>query len=114
MEPPSARSYPPPSRAWYAVGVLTLIYVFSFIDRQILNLLVKPIRRDLGITDTQMSLLMGFSFAVFYTFFGIPIAVVRRETNGWKWPVFQFAYMFTLAWVLAFLTWQGGKLLGLG
>ena len=71
MEPPSARSYPPPSRAWYAVGVLTLIYVFSFIDRQILNLLVKPIRRDLGITDTQMSLLMGFSFAVFYTFFGI-------------------------------------------
>jgi MFS family permease len=53
------------------VGVLTLIYVFSFIDRQILNLLVRPIRRDLDITDTQMSLLMGFSFAVFYTFFGI-------------------------------------------
>ena len=69
MEPP--RAYPPLSRAWYAVGVLTLIYVFSFIDRQILNLLVKPIRRDLGISDTQMSLLMGFSFAVFYTFFGI-------------------------------------------
>ena len=68
MEP---RSYPPLARAWYAVAVLTLIYVFSFIDRQILNLLVKPIRRDLAITDTQMSLLMGFSFAVFYTFFGI-------------------------------------------
>jgi len=43
-------------KLWYAVGVLTLIYVFSFIDRQILNLLVKPIRRDLGISDTQMSL----------------------------------------------------------
>jgi ferrous iron transport protein B len=42
------------------------------------------------------------------------IAVVRRETNGWKWPVFQFVYMFVLAWVLAFITWQGGKLLGLG
>lgn len=69
--PPSAHSYPSPGRAWYAVGALTLVYVFSFIDRQILNLLVKPIRRDLGITDTQMSLLMGFSFAVFYTFFGI-------------------------------------------
>jgi MFS family permease len=55
------------------VGVLTLVYVFSFIDRQILTLLVKPIRRDLGINDTQMSLLMGFSFAVFYTFFGIPL-----------------------------------------
>jgi len=59
--------------AWYVVGVLTLVYVFSFIDRQILNLLVGPIRRDLAISDTQMSLLMGFSFAVFYTFFGIPL-----------------------------------------
>jgi MFS family permease len=65
--------YPAPSYAWYVVGVLTLFYVFSFIDRQILNLMVGPIRRDLGISDTQMSLLMGFSFAVFYTFFGIPL-----------------------------------------
>ena len=65
--------YPPAGYAWYVVGVLTLVYVFSFIDRQILNLLVRPIRRDLGISDTQMSLLMGFSFAVFYTFFGIPL-----------------------------------------
>lgn len=63
--------YPPVRYAWYVVGVLTLVYVFSFIDRQILNLLVRPIRRDLAINDTQMSLLMGFSFAVFYTFFGI-------------------------------------------
>lgn len=63
--------YPPIRYAWYVVGVLTLVYIFSFIDRQILNLLVRPIRRDLAITDTQMSLLMGFSFAVFYTFFGI-------------------------------------------
>jgi MFS family permease len=55
------------------VAVLMLIYVFSFIDRQILSLLVGPIRRDLGISDTEMSLLMGFSFAVFYTFFGIPL-----------------------------------------
>ncbi|MCI0661408.1 MAG: MFS transporter [Acidobacteria bacterium] len=59
--------------AWYVVGVLTLVYVFSFIDRQILSLLVRPIRRDLGISEVQMSLLMGLSFAVFYTFFGIPL-----------------------------------------
>jgi MFS family permease len=65
--------YPPRAYAWYAVGVLTVAYVFSFIDRQILNLLVGPIRRDLGISDTKMSLLMGFSFAVFYSFFGIPL-----------------------------------------
>ncbi len=66
-------TYPSIKYAWYVVGVLTFVYVFSFVDRQILNLLVRPIRRDLGISDTQMSLLMGFSFAVFYTFFGIPL-----------------------------------------
>jgi MFS family permease len=62
-----------PRYAWYVVGVLTLAYVSSFIDRQILALLVAPIRRDLGISDTGMSLLMGLSFALFYTFLGIPI-----------------------------------------
>ena len=67
------QDYPSPRYAWYVVGVLTFIYIFSFIDRQILVLLVDPIKRDLGINDTQMSLLMGFSFAVFYTFFGIPM-----------------------------------------
>ncbi len=65
--------YPAPRYAWYVVGVLTLVYVFSFIDRQILSLLVRPLRRDLGISDTEVSVLMGFSFAVFYTFCGIPL-----------------------------------------
>jgi MFS family permease len=59
--------------AWFVVAILMVAYVFSFIDRQILNLLVGPIRRDLGISDTQMSLLMGFSFAIFYTILGIPL-----------------------------------------
>jgi MFS family permease len=64
---------PRPAYAWYVVAVLTLAYVSSFIDRQILSLLVVPIRRDLGISDTQMSLLMGLSFALFYTVLGFPI-----------------------------------------
>ncbi|HEX4896670.1 MAG TPA: MFS transporter [Solimonas sp.] len=58
---------------WFVVAILMVAYVFSFVDRQILNLLVGPIRRDLGINDTQMSLLMGFSFAIFYTLMGIPL-----------------------------------------
>ena len=62
-----------PRHAWYVVGVLTLVYVFSFVDRQIFSLLVGPLRRDLNITDIKVSLLMGFSFAVFYTCFGVPI-----------------------------------------
>ena len=59
--------------AWYVVGVLTLLYAFSFIDRQIFSLLVGPLRRDLHIGDAKMSLLIGFRFALFYTFFGIPL-----------------------------------------
>jgi ferrous iron transport protein B len=40
------------------------------------------------------------------------VAVVRRETNSWKWPVFQWAYMTALAWFLAFAVYQAGRLLG--
>lgn len=65
--------FPAPGYAWYVVAVLTVAYILSFIDRQILNFLVAPIRRDLGISNTQISLLMGASFAVFYTLFGIPL-----------------------------------------
>ena len=60
--------------AWYAVFVLLLAYVLSFVDRIILSLLVTPIKADLGTTDAQMGLLMGFAFAIFYTVAGIPIA----------------------------------------
>lgn len=76
-EPP----YPSVGYAWYVVAVLMIIYVFSFIDRQILGLLVEPIKRDLGINDTQMSYLMGLSFAVFYTFFGIPLGRMADSMN---------------------------------
>ena len=66
---------------WLVVAILMVAYVFSFVDRQILNLLVGPIRRDLGISDTQMSLLMGFSFAIFYTILGIPLG---RLADSWN------------------------------
>jgi len=58
---------------WYVASILSLAYCFSFIDRQILNLLVVPIQADIGISDTQMSLLQGFAFALFYTLMGIPL-----------------------------------------
>lgn len=65
--------YPSRGYAWYVVVILTAAYVVSFLDRQILALLVEPIKRDLGISDTQMSLLLGFAFAIFYTLLGVPI-----------------------------------------
>jgi ferrous iron transport protein B len=61
--------------------------------------------------------LTGVTLMVFYVFAlqcVSTIAVVRRETNAWKWPLFQLAYMTALAWVLAFLTYQGGRMLGWG
>jgi MFS family permease len=71
--PAVPESYPSSGYAWYVVGVLTLAYILSFVDRQILSLMVGPIQKDLGIGEKQMSLLMGASFAVFYTLFGIPL-----------------------------------------
>lgn len=58
--------------AWYVVFLLFLGYTLSFVDRQILTLLVDPISQDLGLTDTQFSLLHGLAFALFYTFLGLP------------------------------------------
>lgn len=67
--------------SWYVVAVLMLAYTNSFIDRQILNLLIEPIREDLSISDTQVSLLAGFAFAIFYTLMGVPIARLSDQKN---------------------------------
>ena len=69
MDPP----YPSAKYSWYVVIVLMLAYVFAFLDRQILALLVDPIKRDIGVTDFQMSLLLGPAFAFFYVTLGIPV-----------------------------------------
>jgi ferrous iron transport protein B len=61
--------------------------------------------------------LVAITLMVFYVFAMqcvSTVAIVRRETNSWKWPVFQWLYMGALAWVLAFLTYHGGKALGWG
>ncbi len=73
--------WPNPAYAWYVVAILTLAYTVSFIDRQILNLLVQPIRADLEISDTQISLLQGFAFAIFYSIMGVPIARLADRGN---------------------------------
>lgn len=71
--PQSNSSYPPSAYGWYVVGILTVAYVVSFLDRQIMALLVEPIRGDLGLSDTQISLLLGLAFAIFYTLLSIPM-----------------------------------------
>src|SRR6056300_354548 len=63
-----------PVYRWYALGLLFVVYIFNFIDRQILGILAQPIKEDLGLSDTQMGFMGGIAFALFYTFLGIPIA----------------------------------------
>ncbi len=53
---------------------LLVVYVFNFLDRQIVNILAEPIRKDLGLSDTQIGLMTGLAFALFYTVLGLPIA----------------------------------------
>ena len=66
-------SLPRPVYAWYTVLLLTIVYIFSFIDRFILSLLVEPIKHDMNLSDTQIGLLLGPAFAIFYTTMGIPL-----------------------------------------
>ncbi len=54
--------------------ILLIVYIFNFLDRQIVNILAEPIKADLGLSDTQLGLLAGPAFAVFYALLGIPIA----------------------------------------
>lgn len=87
-------AWPAPAVGWYAIGVLLTIYTCSFIDRSIISLMVQPIRRDLDISDTQISLLQGFAFAVFYVLGGLPFgwaadryarrAIVWFGTSMWS------------------------------
>lgn len=58
----------------YALVLLVVVYIFNFIDRSILGILVEPIKQDLGVSDTMMGFLGGIAFAIFYTVLGIPIA----------------------------------------
>src|SRR5690606_24819577 len=71
---PLSPGWPPASQAWYAVGVFTLVLMFNFLDRGIVQLLIGPLKQDLQLSDQQIGLLMGVAFAVFYAALGLPIA----------------------------------------
>ena len=77
----SESGYPDPAYAWYVVVVLFLAYTNAYIDRQCINLLVEPIKHDLQLNDTEISLLQGFAFVFFYTVFGIPLGRLADRRN---------------------------------
>ena len=67
--------------AYYALGILTIVYSINFIDRQLLSILQESIKADLMLSDAQLGLLTGFAFALFYTFAGLPIASLADRSN---------------------------------
>jgi MFS family permease len=70
-----------PAYSWYALGVLFLVYLLNFVDRQILSILANDIKADLQLDDAQLGFLYGTAFAIFYALFGIPLG---RLADGWN------------------------------
>ncbi|WP_397453061.1 MFS transporter [Pseudomonas sp. NA-150] len=77
----SASGWPSPTLAWYTVFVLFLAYTFSYVDRVILTILVEPIQRDLGINDSQLALLHGLAFVIFYVVLGVSLGYAADRAN---------------------------------
>ncbi len=69
-----------PAYSWYALGVLVLVYVLNFVDRNILSILANDIKADLGLSDADLGFLYGTAFGVFYALFGIPLG---RLADSW-------------------------------
>ncbi len=70
-----------PAYSWYALGLLFVVYLVNFVDRQILSILANDIRADLGIDDAQLGFLYGTAFAIFYALFGIPLGRLADGTS---------------------------------
>ena len=62
------------SYRYVVVAFLAVVYTFNFMDRQIMSILQEPIRREMGLSDTQLGMLTGLTFALFYTTCGLPVA----------------------------------------
>jgi MFS family permease len=77
----NSNHYPSTSYAWMVLGILLTAYVISMVDRQVLSLMIQPIRHDLGITDVQVSLLHGFAFVLFYATFGLVFGKLADTVN---------------------------------
>jgi MFS family permease len=73
--------WPSPGRAWWTVAVLTFTYIVSFVDRTILGLLIEPIKADLALSDTQIGLVQGMAFGLFYAAMGLPLGWLADRTS---------------------------------
>lgn len=96
-------------KAMYALLALLLAYILSFIDRNVMAVLIGPIRADFAISDFQYSLLHGFAFSMFYIFLGLPIARLA-DRGSRKWVVTAGVFVWSLMTCLCGLTRSFGGL----
>lgn len=101
--PQQGRSKRENSAAIYALLVLLLAYILSFIDRNVMAVLIGPIREDFAISDFQYSLLHGFAFSMFYIFLGLPIARLADRGNR-KWVITAGVFFWSLMTCLSGVT----------
>lgn len=92
----------PAVNAWYVVGVLTMAYIVSFIDRQILSLLIEPIRRDLGLTDFQMAWIGPPAFATCFLVFGLVFGRLADRVGRLRLIAFGLALWCVMTAACAF------------
>ena len=78
---PFTAKRPAARNAWTALGVLLVVYLVNFMDRQVFAVLQEEFRVDLNLSDSQLALLGGTAFALFYATLGIPIAILADRTN---------------------------------
>ena len=78
---PSAQPWPSPATAWRTLWILSLVLGLSQIDRNILSLLLQPIKHDLGLSDTQMGVLIGLAFAIVYLALSFPLSLLSDRKS---------------------------------
>lgn len=88
---PGTQAARPGAQAWGVLGVLCFVYVLNFLDRQLLSILAKPIQDELGVSDSQLGLISGLYFAMFYCILAIPVGWLADRTNRVKVLAFSCA-----------------------
>lgn len=97
-----------PARSWWAIFIFMIALMFNYLDRQVMTLLITPIKKDFHLSDTNIALLTGFAFVVFYVVIGIPISrFVDRGPRKWLLGgALTFWSLMTAACGLAGNVWQ--------
>jgi len=108
---PAHEAQPPKRYRYYVLAILVVVYTLNFLDRQVLGILVKPIKAELGLSDSQVGLMGGLAFASLYATLGLPIAYLadrgsRRRIMSWSlalWSAFTAVCGFTHNFIQIFL-----------